>query len=103
MMHGGEKSDSAIVAGKLPNKAGSPVAEAVEPRAGAEGNAGQRNTCRTQGRASVFQSLDRIRQAAKRDRKARFTALLHHVTPRLLEWSFYQLKKGAAPGVDGVT
>jgi len=103
MTHGGEKSDSAIVAGKLPNNAGSPVAEAVEPRAGAEGNAGQRNTGRTQGRASVFQSLDRIRQAAKRDRKARFTALLHHVTPRLLEWSFYQLTKGAAPGVDGVT
>jgi group II intron reverse transcriptase/maturase len=51
----------------------------------------------------VHQSLERIREAAKRDRKARFTALLHHVTPTLLEWSFHRLRKGAAPGVDGVT
>jgi hypothetical protein len=32
-----------------------------------------------------------------------FTALLHHVTPELLDWGFFQLKKSAAPGVDGVT
>jgi hypothetical protein len=32
-----------------------------------------------------------------------FTALLHHVTPELLEWAFSQLKKSAAPGIDGVT
>jgi RNA-directed DNA polymerase len=102
-MHGGEKSDFAIVAGKLPNRAGPPAAEAVEPRAGAEGNVAQRNTHRTQCRASVLQSLGRIREAAKRDKRTRFTALLHHVTPTLLEWAFYQLKKAAAPGVDGVT
>jgi hypothetical protein len=35
-MHDSEKSDSAIVAVKPPNKAGLPVAEAVEPRAGAK-------------------------------------------------------------------
>ena len=38
MMHGHEKSDSAIVAKKLPNKAGKPAAEAVERRAGTKGN-----------------------------------------------------------------
>jgi RNA-directed DNA polymerase len=103
MMNDGEKSDLAIVAGKLPNKAGSPAAEAVEPRAGAKGNAEQRSTCRTQSRASVSQSLERIRQAAKRDKGARFTALLHQVTPTLLEWAFYRLKKDAAPGADGMT
>jgi len=65
MMHGGEKSDSAVVAGKSPNKAGRPEAEAMEPRAGAKENAEQRNTCRTQSRESVLQSLSRIRQAAK--------------------------------------
>ena len=32
MMHGREKSDSAIVAGKPTNKAGQPAAEPVEPR-----------------------------------------------------------------------
>jgi hypothetical protein len=33
----------------------------------------------------------------------RFTALLHHVTPTLLEESYYALKREAVPGVDGVT
>jgi len=103
MMHGGEKSDPAVVAGKLPNKAGTPAAEAMEPRAGAKENAEQRNTGRTQRRESVLQSLGRIRQAAMRDQRTVFTALLHHVTPELLDWAFYQLKKTAAPGVDGVT
>jgi group II intron reverse transcriptase/maturase len=51
----------------------------------------------------VLQSLGRIREAAKRDKQVRFTALLHHITPELLEWAFYNLKKAAAPGVDGVT
>ena len=50
MMHGGEKSDPTIVAAKPPNKAGQPAAEAVERRAGTEGNAGQQSTCRAQDR-----------------------------------------------------
>ena len=61
-MHDLEKSDSAIVAVKPPNKAGLPVAEAVEPRAGAKGNADQQSTHRTQSRANVSQELGRIRQ-----------------------------------------
>jgi hypothetical protein len=42
-----EKSDSAIVAVKPSNKAGTPAAEAVEPRAGTKGNADQQSTHRT--------------------------------------------------------
>ena len=113
MMHEGEKSDSAVVAvrtnasgirrEKSPDKAGQPDAEAMEPRAGAKENAEQRNTRRTQGRESVLQSLDRIRQAAMRDKGTVFTALPHHVTPELLDWAFFRLKKSAAPGIDGVT
>ena len=64
MMHGHEKSDSAIVAKKPPNKAGKPAAEAVERRAGTKGNTGQQRTRRTQIRESVSQALDRVRQAA---------------------------------------
>jgi hypothetical protein len=63
-MHDLEKSDSAIVAGKPPNNAGSPAAEAVEPRAGAKGNADQQSTHRTQSRERVTQALSRARQAA---------------------------------------
>src|SRR5437588_5492540 len=62
MMHGREKSDSAIVAGKPTNKAGQLAAEPVEPRAEAEGNASQQSTRRTQSRVSVSHALERIRQ-----------------------------------------
>lgn len=47
--------------------------------------------------------LEGVRNAARRDRRQRFTALLHHITPRLLVESFYALKRNAAAGVDGVT
>ena len=103
MMHGGEKSDPTIVAAKPPNKAGQPAAEAVERRAGTEGNAGQQSTLRPQIRAGVSQALDRVRQAARHRRKERFTALLHHISRETLEVAFYALKRRAAPGVDGVT
>src|SRR3712207_3003033 len=61
MMHGSEKSDLAIVAKKPVNKDALASAELVEPRAGAEGNAGQQSTCRAQNRESVSQALERVR------------------------------------------
>src|SRR5262245_19077816 len=63
MMHGREKSDLAIVAGKLANKAEQSAAESVERRAETKGNANQESTCRTQSRISVSQAQERIRQA----------------------------------------
>ena len=63
MMHGPEKSDLAIVAGKPAKKAEQSAAESVERRAGTKGNANQQSTCRTQSRMSVSQTLERIRQA----------------------------------------
>ena len=84
MMHGREKSDSAIVAKKPANKAGQPAAERVERRAEAEGNMVEPRTRRTPSRESVSQGLDRVRQAAKARKKERFTALLHHVSVDLL-------------------
>jgi hypothetical protein len=62
MMHGHEKSDFAIVAGKLANNAEQSAAEPVERRAGAKGNVSQQSTSRTQSRTSVSQALERIRQ-----------------------------------------
>jgi RNA-directed DNA polymerase len=103
MMHGHEKSDPVIVARKPTNKAGRPAAEPGEPRAGAEGNAGQDRTRRAQDRASVSQALDRIRQAARQKRKERFTALFHHLNVPMLRTAFLALKRDAAPGVDGLT
>src|SRR5580765_1701183 len=102
-MNGREKSDPVIVAVMPPNEAGRPAEEAVERRAGAEGNASQHSTHRAQDRASVTQGLERVRQAARQRRQERFTALLHHVTPDSLRTAFYALKRDAAPGADGVT
>ncbi len=103
MMHGPEKSDSAIVAKKSANKAASAAAERAERRAGTEGNAEQSRTQRTQCRASVSPGLDRVRDAARQRKKEKFTALLHHVTIDLMRQAFLALKRRAAPGVDGVT
>ncbi len=81
-----------------------PPAEAVEERRPAKGNTGQQNAPRTQSRSSCATSaLDRVREAAKRDREAKFTALLHHVTIDRLRTAFSSLKRKAAPGTDGVT
>ena len=97
-MHGGEKSDLAIVAVKPANKSGPPEEEWVERRAGAEGNAGQQRTRRAQERASVSQRLDRIRKAARERKQERFTTLLHHVDVPMLRTAFYALRRDAAPG-----
>src|SRR6202163_2715511 len=103
MMHGRGKSDEAIVAVKPANEAERSAAELVEPRAEAEGNAGQHSTCQTQRWASVSQALERIRQIAKERKKERFTALFHHISIDLLDEVFFELKENAAPGVDGLT
>ena len=64
-MNGREKSDPAIIAMKPPNGAGRPAEEAVERRAGAEGNAGRQSTHRAQNRERVTQALDRVRQVRR--------------------------------------
>ena len=49
-------------------------------------------------------ALQRIRRAASRDKKLRFTGLWHHVYDvNRLRQAYYQLKRKAAPGVDGET
>ena len=103
MMRGPEKSDLSIVATKLANKSGQPVAESVERREKAEGNTEGQHTRRTQSRENVSQGLDRVREAAQQRKKDRFTALLHYVTVDRLRDAYSSLKREAAPGVDGVT
>lgn len=97
------KSDRSVVPVKPPNNAEPSAAEVVEGRGLAKGNMGQQNASRTQSRSGAHSALDRVRQAARRDRNAKFTALLHHVTVDRLREAFLQLHKKAAPGVDDVT
>ncbi len=104
MMEDGGKSDGPVVPAKLLNKAPSGAAEAVEGRGRTKGNADPRSTPRTQSRQQdVSHALDRVRQVARRDRQARFTALLHHVTLDRLRAAYHALRPRAAAGVDGVT
>ena len=103
MMHGREKSDSAIVAVKPTNKAVPTAAEPAEPRAGAKGNAHRQSTHRTQGRERVAQALERVRQAARQRKKGKLTALLHHISIDCLRMAFFALRRDAASGVDGLT
>ena len=102
-MNGMKKSDSAIVATKSANKGAPAPAEPTEPRAGPKGNPGSQSTRRAQNRESVSQAADRIRQFVQREPRERPTALLHHVTVDALRWAFFDLKKDASAGADGVT
>jgi group II intron reverse transcriptase/maturase len=107
-MNGRGKSDKPIVPQKLANNgAPAPVgtpAERVEGRGLAKGNPNQQNRPWTQGQDSLQSALDRIRQVAERDKEARFTALWHHVyDPDRLWKAYFEMKKDAAPGVDGQT
>ncbi len=99
----GGESSGGIVPAKQPNEGRGGPKEAVEGRPLAKENADELNSCRTQSRESEPNGLDRVREAARRDKGLRFTALLHHVSIDLLRSSYQSLKKRAAAGVDGMT
>jgi RNA-directed DNA polymerase len=64
MMDERRKSDNPVLPMKSSNEAGSPVAERMEGRG-------------SLSRSDALSALERIRQAAKKDREMRFTALFH--------------------------
>lgn len=110
-MHVAGESHSSIVPMKPANNGGvPPPAELAEGRGLTKENTSPSLLDRTQRRnadGTPFVPRSRglwgVRQAARRDRKLRFTSLLHHITPELLRASFFDLKKQAAPGVDDET
>jgi RNA-directed DNA polymerase len=104
MMNELGKSDRPEVPGKSPNNARPLAAEGTEGRGLAKGNLSQQNASRTLSRADAPSALERARQAAKKDKKLRFTALLHHIYDlEALRMAYFSLKKEATPGVDGET
>lgn len=109
MMNGSRKSDRPVVATKSANKveaaAGSvSVAESMERRGLAKGKTPRQNTNRALDRAVVQGALGRIRQAAVKDKRVKFTSLMHHIyNLSMLREAFYGLKRDAAAGVDGET
>src|SRR6266446_4032769 len=103
-MNGQGQSDRPVVPAKFPNKAGRPAAEGMEGRGLAKGNPNQQNAPRAQHRDGALSALERVREAAERDKTVRFTTLLHHVyNVEALRAAYYALKRDAAPGIDGET
>ena len=94
----GASSDPTVV--KSANKGERSLAESMERRAEPKGNPGSQSTRRTQGRESVSQAANRIRQFVEREPQERLMSLLHHVTVDTLRWAFFELKRNAAAGAD---
>jgi RNA-directed DNA polymerase len=78
-MHEHGKSDSPGVPAKPPNKAAEAAAEVVEEGGLAEGNTHSATRPGRSAGPGVPHALERVREVARRDRGARFTALLHQV------------------------
>jgi RNA-directed DNA polymerase len=104
-MNEGGKSDGRVVPANLPNKAlaAAGAAEAGEGRRSAKGNTVSKTPPGHRAGPGASSALDRVREAARRDKGARFTALLHHVDLLRLRRAYWAIRPQAAPGVDGVT
>lgn len=102
-MSGHGKSDSPVVPAKPPNNAERPAAEVVEGRGLAKGNTDSKTRPGHRAGSGASNALDRVRQAARRDKETRFTALLHHVTVDCLRAAYRGINPKAATGVDTVT
>jgi RNA-directed DNA polymerase len=100
-MHERGKSDGCVVPVTPSNKAS--AAEVGEERQPAKGNTASKTRPGHSAGPDVSSALDRVRQVARRDRNARLSALLHHVSPSRLRAAYWAIRPQAAPGVDGVT
>ena len=97
------KSDGCVVPAKPTNTAAVAAAESVEERRPAEGNMASKTRPGHSAGSGALSALDRVREVARKDKEARFTALLHHVDVARLRAAFWAIRPQAAPGVDGVT
>ena len=89
---------------KATDEGGKSTAEGMEGRGLAKGNLPRQNMPRTQDRAGMPSALERIGEVARRDKKVRFTTLMHPVyNLDTLRGAYFGLKRDAAPGVDGET
>ncbi|MGI6551158.1 MAG: group II intron reverse transcriptase/maturase [Syntrophomonadales bacterium] len=79
------------------------MAEALEGRPVTKGNSEDMAASCTQRQGEALTKLNRIREAAHRDKNLRFTTLMHHITTELLRNAYMALKRNAAPGIDEMT
>src|SRR6266540_3718898 len=96
-------SDRLAVRANLSNKAVEAEGEVGEARRRAKGNTDSKTQPGHSAGTDASSALGRVREVARRDKDARFTALLHHVSPGRLRAAYWAIRPQAAPGVDGVT
>ena len=100
-MNGPGQSDGSVVPANPPNKA--TAAEVGEEREPAKGNTASKTHPGHSAGSGAPSALERVREVARQDKEARFTALLHHVSLGRLRAAYRAIRPQAAPGVDGVT
>lgn len=102
-MHECGKSDGPVVPANPSNNAADVAAETGEERGSAKGNTASKTRAGHRAGQRASSALDRVRQVAREDKEARFTALLHHVDVDRLRAAYWAISPKAASGVDGVT
>ncbi len=104
-MYASRKSDESVVPTTSTNNgAADAPAESIKERDLAKRNVVQPVLHRTSSRVKrKSRGLHGVREAARKDSTLKFTALLHHVNEDSLREAFFNLKKSAAVGIDGVT
>ena len=96
------KSDMPVVPAKRPNNTGVvPAAEAVEGRGMTKGNTDSKMRPGHRAGSGASNALDRVREVARRDKEARFTALLHHVDLDRLRAAYRAISRGPLRGWTG--
>ena len=105
MTHGMKKSDEAIVAEKSANKGGAILggADGAKGLTRGENREAKTRAGRRAGEAWTQAAGPDTAVCQNRKPRRRLTALLHHVTVDALREAYGELKRWAAPGVDGMT
>src|SRR5487761_595150 len=108
-LHAREPGDPALALspgswiGGRSGRAKAVAAEVVEERGLTKRNTDSNARSGFRAGMRVSQGLNRVRQAAARNKEAKFTALLHHVTVDSLREAYRAVRPKAAAGSDGVT
>src|SRR5258706_12167238 len=95
-MNGRGKSDRLVVPVTPSNEAS--AAEVGEGRGRAKGNTDSKTHPGHSAGSGASNALGRVREVARRDKEARFTALLHHVSLGRLRAAYWAIRPQAAPG-----
>lgn len=106
-MHARGKSDEVVVVMKQANERAEiqskAAEESVERRASVEGKQVVSESGAMQSARKPMSGLDRLRQKAERDKTLQFTNLMHHINVKLLEESYWSIRRNGAVGIDGLS